>query len=221
MLDSNAEYIRLKKAGHAGWGGEGFSFRRDGWSRMVARFLSDNVLPKPPAHLLELGCGNGMVSGLFARHGYTVNGIELSEEALLWARETFDAAGLAGLFRQGDVCAMPFYSDDRFDAVIDGNCLHCLIGVDRSKCLAEVRRILRPNGLFLGSSMCGEPKSEDVRARFDQQIQCLVENGQPYRTLKPAEEIIKEVQKAGFHVSHCEVSENAWWDHLTIVADAD
>lgn len=216
----DSKYARLKKAGHAGWGGERFCLRRVGWSRAVARFLRDDIFPKPPGNLLELGCGNGMVSELFAQHGYAVHGIELSEEAVLWARELFDAAGLAGSFRQGNVCAMPYYNDASFDAVVDGNCLHCLIGIDRSKCLAEVRRILRPSGSLVISSMCGRPKSEDAYARFNEQAQCLVENGRPYRTLKPAVEIAEEVREAGFHVSHCEISENAWWDHLTLIAVA-
>lgn len=218
MLDSNAEYVRLKEAGHSGWGGEQFSRRRDAWSKVVARLLQDDAFPKPPSRLLELGCGNGMVSALFAGRGYMVDGVDLSEAAILWARENFEGLGVAGSFRKSDVCAMPFYHDGSFDAVIDGNCLHCVIGPDRSRCLAEVRRILRPGGPFFVSSMCGEPKSDNARARFDAQNRRLVENGQPYRTLKPADELLKEVLDAGFQVSGCEISENPWWDHLTAIA---
>lgn len=89
---------------------------------------------------------------------------------------------------------MPFYGDGRFDAVIDGNCLHCLIGADRARALVEVRRILRPSGVFVVSTMCGEPRSEEARARFHVRTRCLVQNGRPYRTLLPADEIVREMR---------------------------
>ena len=84
---------------------------------------------------------------------------------------------------------MPFFAERFFDVVIDGSCLHCLIGNDRARCLAEVRRILRFEGVFVVSSMCGLPKSDDAKARFDPQAGHLLENGRAYRTLKPLADI--------------------------------
>lgn len=219
-MDANAEYRRLKRAGYGGWGGERFSRRFDDWSTTVVRLMQDDLFPKPPARLLELGCGNGVVSSLFAQNGYTVAGLDLCEEAVRWADELFKAAGLCGSFRQGDVSAMPFYGDRAFDVVIDGNCLHCVIGPDRSKCLNEVRRVLRSDGLFFVSSMCGRPKSDEVRARFDDKSCCLLDDGRAYRTLKSVEAIKAELTEARFAVRKWEVRENPWWDHLNLVAVA-
>lgn len=158
VLDLNAEYIRLRAVGALGWGGASYGRRFRDWTHTIERLQQDTCFPQPPAHLLELGCGNGMVSALFAEQGYEIAGIELSEEAVAWARELFVARGLHGIFRQGNVYSMPFYAEGQMDVVIDRNCLHCIIGNDRVKCLTEVRRILRQGGVFVVNTMCGDPK---------------------------------------------------------------
>jgi SAM-dependent methyltransferase len=214
----DAEYHLLKRSGHPGWGWLSYDRRLDGWVKTITRLRADAKFPAPPSHLLELGCGNGMISSLFAEQGYAVEGVEISSNAVLWARELFEDANLQGEFRQGSVCSMPFYGNCKFDAVIDGNCFHCLIGSDRAKCLAEVQRVLRPGGTFIISSMCGEPKSEDALARFDPKSRCLFKDGQPYRTLIGADDIAREIGDAGFRVVWRQVNENAWWDHLTLMA---
>lgn len=152
-----------------------------------------------------------------ARRGYVAHGIDLSAEAAAWARERAIEAGLSVVFMQGDVCAMPL--DDRsFDLVIDGNCLHCIIGDDRTRCLSEVSRVLRSGGTFVVSTMCGEPRSTEARERFDRPTGVLLERGRPYRTLKPREEIEAEVRQAGLRIMDSRVSVNPWWDHLTLMA---
>ncbi len=95
--------------------------------------LERDHFPKPPGRVLELGCGNGLSSSQWmARRGYEVHGIDISQAAIAWAEEAFTENGLAGSFRQGSVCAMPFFAGNSFDIVIDGSCLHCLIGGDRT-----------------------------------------------------------------------------------------
>lgn len=48
-----------------------------------------------------------------------------------------------------------------FELIIDGSCLHCLIDDERVIFFAEVRRLLKPDGLFVVSSMCGSPGDSD------------------------------------------------------------
>jgi hypothetical protein len=111
---------------------------------------------------------------------------------------------------------MPFLDGEFFDVVIDGSCLHCLIGGDRTRCLGEVRRILRSNGVFVVSSMCGLPKSAEAKARFNARTGQLLENGEPYRTLMPLADLARELTDAGFEVRDSRVSVNPWWDHVTM-----
>jgi 2-polyprenyl-3-methyl-5-hydroxy-6-metoxy-1,4-benzoquinol methylase len=217
MYDYDVAYRRLRAAGLQGWAGSQHERNVVRMAETLERLEHEN-LPKPPASVLELGCGNGMSSSHWmARKGYDVHGIDISETAISWARERFAESALSGAFRQGSVCAMSFFSQESFDVVIDGACLHCLIGNDRTLCLREVRRVLRSDGVFVVSSMCGLPKSDDAKARFDPGSGHLLEGGRPYRTLKPLADIAMELTEAGLEVQDMSLSINPWWDHVTII----
>jgi 2-polyprenyl-3-methyl-5-hydroxy-6-metoxy-1,4-benzoquinol methylase len=47
---------------------------------------------KPGARVLDVGCGNGFVSGIFLRLGCTVVGIDLSRQGIEWARRSYSQA---------------------------------------------------------------------------------------------------------------------------------
>jgi len=217
--DYESQYQRLRAAGMAGWAGGQYERGLAGMTDTLGRLKHERHLPAPPARMLELGCGNSLSSYLLAAKGYEVHGIDIAGTAVAWARERFAAAGLRGTFHHGTVCRMPVFADSSFDIVFDGSCLHCLISGDRGLCLAEVRRILRPDGVFVVSSMCGEPRSDDARARFDPQMFCLMQDGRPYRTLKPLVVLEAELAEAGFAVRDRSVHVNPWWDHATLVCD--
>jgi ubiquinone/menaquinone biosynthesis C-methylase UbiE len=216
MYDYDARYRRLRAAGAQGWAG---NHGERNFARIAEALdrLQRECFPRPPAKVLELGCGNGTSSSLWmARKGYEVHGIDISEAAIAWAKEKFAESALSGTFCQGSVCEMPFFPDGWFDIVIDGSCLHCLIGNNRSRCLGEVRRILRVEGIFIVSSMCGLPKSDEAKSRFDPLTGHLLEGGRPYRTLKPLADIADELIASGFAVQDTSLSINPWWDHATM-----
>jgi len=216
MHDYDATYRRLRAAGLAGWAGQQHERNAGHMAETLAR-LEQGSFPKPPTRVLELGCGNGMSwARLMARRGYDVQGIDISETAIAWAEERFAEMGLSGSFRQGSVCEMAFFPGGSYDVVIDGSCLHCLIGNDRARCLQEVRRILRPEGVFVVSSMYGLPKSDDAQASFDPRTGHLLRDGRPYRTLKPLDDLARELVASGFDVHDTKLRINPWWDHATM-----
>jgi SAM-dependent methyltransferase len=218
MPDYDRRYRELRAAGLAGWAGPAHA---RGLARLTATLDLlglDGAIPGPPADVIELGCGNGPGALLMAERGYRVHGIDLSPTAIAWAEERFAAAGLTGSLRIGDVRAMPDFADQSFDIVLDGSSLHCLIDDDdRARCLAEVRRMLRPAGAFIVSHMCGPPKSADAKARFDAQTCRLLESGAPARALKPLEALVAELTAAGYAVCRTWLADNPWWDHATLV----
>ncbi len=59
-----------------------FTARRDILARLLARFG-----PPPPARLLDVGCGTGMLAIHFARAGYRVVGLDASPKALDYVRQ--------------------------------------------------------------------------------------------------------------------------------------
>lgn len=48
-----------------------------------------------PGRALELGCGNGRNALYLARHGFRVDAVDFSSEAISWARERAAAAHLS------------------------------------------------------------------------------------------------------------------------------
>jgi len=95
IYDYDAEYRRLRAAGLQGWAG---SQRERNVARMAETLdrLERETFPRPPATVLELGCGNG---------------VDISATAIAWAEQQFAEAALYGSFRQGSVCEMPFFPE--------------------------------------------------------------------------------------------------------------
>ncbi len=93
--------------------------------------------------VLEIGCGGGaMTRGIkFYRPDLEVYGLDFSENSLKYARKNPGGVN----FIQGDIFNMPFKSNS-FDAVVCFDVLEHLENLP--KALGEVRRILKPGGIF-------------------------------------------------------------------------
>ncbi len=111
--------------------------------RVFARFL-----PRPPASVLDLGCGTGSHAFLLADRGHRVTGIDASPGMLRVARAK--ARGRRNpTFRRADMRS--FDLGRRFDAAIcmDGAFTHLLTDRDLVAHLRAVRRHLRPGGVYV------------------------------------------------------------------------
>lgn len=54
-------------------------------------------LPRPPARVLDLGCGSGWTSVMLARRGYEVVGQDIAPDMVALAEANRAAAGVSGL----------------------------------------------------------------------------------------------------------------------------
>jgi SAM-dependent methyltransferase len=211
-------YANLRERAYPGWGGANYDRRFEGWRLSLERLQKRIEQPIEEMKVVELGCGNGMASYLLAQNGaQSVYGVDFSETAIAWAQERFGPSNLSGNFQVGHVCDMPFYADGTFDLVIDGNCLHCIIGPDRPRFFSEIRRILRPGGYVLVSSMCGPPKTSEARSGYDPALRCLTNEGRPVRFMPSPESLLQECLAAGFDFLAADLSCNDWWDHLELL----
>lgn len=101
----------------------------------VARLLD----PRDGERILDLGCGDGVLSTELALSGARITGVDASPELVIAAR----ARGVDAHVMDGHALAF----EDSFDAVFSNAALHWMQQPDRV--LAGVRRALRPGGRFV------------------------------------------------------------------------
>ena len=97
-------------------------------------------------HLLDLGCGGGVLAEEFARLGCQVTGIDISAESIDVARAHARTQGLPIDYQNGSAAQLPF-DGSSFEVV---SCCDVLEHIpDWEAVIAEVSRVLTPGGLFL------------------------------------------------------------------------
>lgn len=96
--------------------------------------------------VLDLGCGGGFMAEALARRGAAVTGVDPSEPALDAARRHAAEGGLSIAYRRGFGEAIPAETRS-MDVVVCVDVLEHVDDLDRV--LDEVRRVLKPGGLFL------------------------------------------------------------------------
>ena len=127
------------------------SSKRQSWNPKTydthARFVSDlaaGVLEwlavKPGERVLDLGCGDGVLTERLAGLGADVTGVDTSAELL----ESASRRGLDVHLMDGH--ALQF--DNEFDAVFSNAALHWM--TEPEKVVTGVFRALKPNGRFVG-----------------------------------------------------------------------
>lgn len=197
-------YRQRKADGKPGWD-DGEQWGR--WKVEIEGLMADPGSPKTGS-VLELGSGAGDVALLFAERGYRAHGIEISPTAVEWACEKAEGRKLKAEFVVGDVTNLGRWEEETFDIVIDGHCLHCIIGEDRGKVLSETHRVLKPGGLFYVNTMCGEPEEPEVAKAFDPESRCMVVGGVARRYFGRPGDIIGELRTSGFRIERQEVRSN-------------
>jgi ubiquinone/menaquinone biosynthesis C-methylase UbiE len=106
--------------------------------------LVQAVRSAPPARVLELACGPGIVAEAISPFVQEIVGIDATPEMIRLAQERFDRAGLSnGRFQPAWAESLPF-APGRFDQVIARLSFHHF--PDLPSVLAEARRVLRSDG---------------------------------------------------------------------------
>jgi SAM-dependent methyltransferase len=121
------------------WSAEDYA-RNGRFVSELARPTLDMLAPGPGMRILDLGCGDGVLTAEIAASGAEVLGADLSEELLA-------AAAAKGLkVQKVDGHALPF--DGEFDAVFTNAALHWM---RRPELVIDgIKRALKPHGRFVG-----------------------------------------------------------------------
>jgi trans-aconitate methyltransferase len=168
-----------------------------------ARYVSDLGMPvvalldpKPGERILDLGCGDGVLTRTLVEAGCTVEGIDASPQLV-------QAALSLGLdVRVQD--ARDLQLTDAFDAVFSNAVLHWVKDADRV--IANVFRALRPGGRFVAE--CGGDRC--CHAIHSALIDELDRRGYDGRAASPwyfptAEDYGSRLRGAGFDVPYIEM----------------
>ncbi len=104
---------------------------------------------QPPRRVLDLACGTGAATVVFAAHGARVVGVDRSPSMLTAARKVATGAGLHIDFIEGDIRALQI--EGPFDLV---TCFYDSINYlveteDLVQCVAGVRSVLAADGRFI------------------------------------------------------------------------
>ena len=132
----------------ADWNAEGYR-RHAGFVAELAAPVVEVLAPRPGERILDLGCGDGVLTATLAAAGATVIGVDGSPDMVAAAR----ARGLDARVMDGHaLCGGTLFAagEDRrpFDSVFSNAALHWMLRPDAV--ISGVAGLLRPGGRFVG-----------------------------------------------------------------------
>ena len=122
---------------------------------------------RPPLKVLDLACGTGRHSVVFAARGFEVTALDYSKPFLKEARRTARAARQTIRFVNGDMRNLkPHFASDTFGLAV---CLYTSFGyfsrrADDVNVLRAVHRVLRPGGAFVVNTVNGAGVTKRLRS---------------------------------------------------------
>jgi ubiquinone/menaquinone biosynthesis C-methylase UbiE len=146
--------------------------------------------------LLDLGCGSGRAAKHFIKKGFTVVGIDFSEEMLKIAREKVPHAD----FQKMDMRKLKFPSQS-FDGIWSNFSLLHIPKREIKIVLDECFRVLKPNGIFYGAVSLGADQ-EGVEAEWLKEGEKMFFHGMSKEGLK------KYLTSAGFSIKEIAVKQD-------------
>lgn len=186
------------------------------------RFLVD-ALAQPWApksgRVIELGCGTGPILRWICKKGFSGLGIDVSKTAVAMAKG--QSKGLNVRFKRADICSGDVRKLGKFDLVVDGCCLHCIIRPkDRKAFFENSFKLLKKGGLFIVMTMCSPADrrifskvwesqkliNHTIYVPYDRAGEYegfLTINGQDYistRKVPHWKSILSEIKRAGFNI---------------------
>jgi len=118
----------------------------DLFNEHLARYLYALPLVKGKS-VLDLGCGSGYGTFELAQSARWALGLDVSLEAIRYARQTYTAGPLN--FLAGNACQIPL-ADSSLDVIVSFEVIEHL--AEQEQLMREICRILKPDGILLIST---------------------------------------------------------------------
>jgi SAM-dependent methyltransferase len=163
--------------------------------------------PVDGRHVLDAGCGSGLYCELLLERGARVTGVDESAGMLAHARRRLAGRGVE--LHHADLREPLPFADGSFDGIVSALVMHYLR--DWAPPLAELRRVLRPEGWLLFST--GHPAAEAERykpARYGEveaQDDVIGWAGRVRFYRRPMSRIVNDLVEAGFAIERMEEAE--------------
>jgi ubiquinone/menaquinone biosynthesis C-methylase UbiE len=126
-------------------------------------YLVNRWLSQGKKEFLDLGCGLGRHTILFAKNGFNTYAFDISENAIERTKAWVEELDLKADYKVGDMLELP-YPDNKFDCILCRNVISHTDTNGMKKIVSELYRVLNKNGecyLTLGSKDTWGFKQED------------------------------------------------------------
>jgi tRNA (cmo5U34)-methyltransferase len=175
-------------------------------NRLAARQAGEaelvEALPEHVERVLDLGCGDGKLAAvvLGARpEAATAVCVDRSEPMLDLARQRFASEPRAELVEHDLDAPLPDLGE--FDVVVSGFAIHHLAHERKRSLLAEIRRALRPGGVFANLEVV-QCATDELQHEFYRRIERP--GGDPEDQLAPIEPQLAWMRDAGLVQVDCQ-----------------
>ncbi|GAP99993.1 class I SAM-dependent methyltransferase [Leptolyngbya sp. NIES-2104] len=152
----------------------------------VADFIIELVSASPETSFLETGVGTGLNVLPFVRRGYSVTGIDVSQEMLDQLRQKLPEVPRNLSLIHADASELPF-PDQSFDVVLTVHMVHTVS--DWKTFLDEIDRVLKIGGFYLNAQWITPP----ARMEFEQYFRTILSKYEGLQESKPVNKVTEEI----------------------------
>ena len=159
------------------------------------KLAATQAILRPHMKVLEFGCGTGSTALEHAPYAASILATDVSGEMISIGREKAKQAGINNVtFAQSGVSDFEG-EQESYDVILALNLLHLL--PDRARAIAKIKRLLKPGGIFISSTVCLSDRMWFIRPL----IPILQWFGKaPYVEFLHAEGVINEIKSEGFSI---------------------
>ncbi|MBO9343020.1 MAG: methyltransferase domain-containing protein [Roseiflexus sp.] len=130
---------------------------------MLGRYAFAGAMFCRGAEVLDTGSGLGWGAFLVSHFARRVTAFDREPELVAFCREIWRAQNI--LWSVGDMCDLSFLTDMRYDVVLGMEVIEHLSRDDGERYIAEAARVVRPGGVFIGTSYFPVSRDEALAAQ--------------------------------------------------------